>query len=380
MLPLSLMASAHAQCTETVSVTIALPVGWVVDSESAKSVTLVYTGPHAYGYDLSMTFPNETVSSWTVHDENALLVALVEAYGNDASLSFVITARVDVNGVLVVTVTVLGFNTLSSVTDSFDAVSASGIDFASNDYDFRGIGMSAAEPFMACNMGFSAGTDGVCSDSDGCIDNTCGEGGCVDAVAPAVGYSCDCDVGWFDNNGTCVDVDACRVSSETCGDHGACVDVIAPGTGFTCDCDTGYVSMDLVCVNEPGCAGYADTCSATDSSGACADIAPPGTGYTCTCGTGFLVNGQTCTYVDCGAPTASTGYTIASGTTYLASRRTVTCASGYSGSPAAVTCESSGSWSAQSGCTIVSCPSTPTQTNYVIATGASTYGTTLFAH
>jgi len=369
----SLIASASAQCSETVSLTIALPVGWIKQSESAKSVTLVYTGPHAYGYDLALTFPNETVSSWTVHDENALLTALADAYGNDASISFLINTHEDVNGVLVITVTVLGFPTLSAATSSYEAVSASGLDLTSEEYDFRGASSSASAPALACNIGYSAGTDDVCSDTDGCIDNTCGDGDCVDAVAPAVGYSCDCDVGWYDNSGTCTDVDACR--ENTCGDNGACVDVIAPGTGFTCDCDAGYVSTDLVCVNEPGCDGdTTGSCAATDSSGTCTDIAPPGTGYTCTCSAGFYVDSQTCTYRDCGAPTASTGYSIASGTTYYGSSRTLTCATGYTGSPSAIRCQSSGSWTGQSGCTIQSCPSSPTQTGYSIASGTSTYG------
>jgi len=369
----SLIASASAQCSETVSLTIALPVGWIKQSESAKSVTLVYTGPHAYGYDLALTFPNETVSSWTVHDENALLTALADAYGNDSSISFLINTHEDVNGVLVITVTVLGFPTLSAATSSYEAVSASGLDLTSEEYDFRGASSSASAPALACNIGYSAGTDDVCSDTDGCIDNTCGDGDCVDAVAPAVGYSCDCDVGWYDNSGTCTDDDACR--ENTCGDNGACVDVIAPGTGFTCDCDAGYVSTDLVCVNEPGCDGdTTGSCAATDSSGTCTDIAPPGTGYTCTCSAGFYVDSQTCTYRDCGAPTASTGYSIASGTTYYGSSRTLTCATGYTGSPSALQCQSSGSWTGQSGCTIQSCPSSPTQTGYSIASGTSTYG------
>ncbi len=295
-------------------------------------MTLVYTGPHAYGYDLALTFPNETVSSWTVHDENALLTALADAYGNDASISFVINSHEDVNGALVITVMVLGFPTLSSVTASYEAVSASGLDFTSEEYDFRGVSSSASAPAMACNIGFSAGTDDVCSDTDGCIDNTCGDGDCVDAVAPAVGYSCDCDVGWYDNSGTCTDVDACDVSSETCGDNGDCVDFVAPGTGFTCDCDAGYVLTD------------------TAQSG--------------------------CTIVSCGSPATATGYTINSGGTTYGSTRAVTCAAGYIGTAVALTCQASGAWTSVSGCSLITCASSPTQAGYTIATGASTVGST----
>jgi len=122
------------------------------------------------------------------------------------------------------------------------------------------------------------------------------------------------------------------------------------------------------------------SCSTTDSSGACADVAPPGTGFTCTCSAGFVVDtttpsSPTCTYRDCGAPSVQTGYTFNSGTTYYTSTRTATCASGYSGTATSITCGANGQWSASAGCTL-NCSTSPTQTNYVIATGASNQGAT----
>ena len=46
----------------------------------------------------------------------------------------------------------------------------------------------------------------------------------------------------------------------------------------------------------------------------------------------------------------------------------------YSGTASSITCQSSAAWTTSSGCTIVSCSSSPTQAGYTIATGASTYG------
>jgi hypothetical protein len=83
-----------------------------------------------------------------------------------------------------------------------------------------------------------------------------------------------------------------------------------------------------------------------------------------------------CTIRNCGNPTAGTGYALGSGSTTYGSTYTMTCVTGYTGTAASLTCESSGSWSSQSGCTLVSCPSAPTQTGYSLNTGSSTYGST----
>ena len=57
---------------------------------------------------------------------------------------------------------------------------------------------------------------------------------------------------------------------------------------------------------------------------------------------------------DCRAPTADTGYVVVSAlvTTYEGIS-TMTCATGYEGTAANITCEAGGSWSSQTGCSIV---------------------------
>jgi len=374
----------NAQCAEETSVVFSLPAGWSITDEGAKRVVLDYAGPMAYGYDLTITLPGYSSDSWTEDDSAALIGRLLNFYG-DSNLSITITATIDSEGGLVLTLNVLGFTTLVGASASYDSVSANGIVFtdssASSSSQFRGMQVSVSAPGISCQMGFSADSVGICGDTDGCIDNTCGNGVCIDDAAPLNGYTCECTVGYFDNEGTCTNIDGC--ASHSCGSNGACVDVAAPGTGFTCNCNSGYVSTDLVCVNEEGCATYpssSGSCSTTDSSGRCEDVAPPGTGYTCTCSAGYYINtatpsAHTCSYRDCGQPSSQTGYTVASGTTYYGSTRTVTCASGYSGTASSRTCQSNGTWTTSTGCTL-NCSTSPTQTGYTIAAGASNQGAT----
>ena len=56
---------------------------------------------------------------------------------------------------------------------------------------------------------------------------------------------------------------------------------------------------------------------------------------------------------DCSAPTADTGYVVVSApvTTYEGIS-TMTCATGYEGTAANITCTDAGTWSTQTGCTI----------------------------
>ena len=57
---------------------------------------------------------------------------------------------------------------------------------------------------------------------------------------------------------------------------------------------------------------------------------------------------------DCGTPTADTGYVVGlySTTTY-GSSATMRCATGYDGTAVDITCTAGGTWSSQTGCSIV---------------------------
>ena len=66
-------------------------------------------------------------------------------------------------------------------------------------------------------------------------------------------------------------------------------------------------------------------------------------------------NSQSIYIADCGTPTAITGYVVGSypATTYNSSSN-MTCDTGYEGTAADITCTADGTWSTQTGCSIVS--------------------------
>jgi len=72
-----------------------------------------------------------------------------------------------------------------------------------------------------------------------------------------------------------------------------------------------------------------------------------------------------------------TGYNIATGSSTNGSTRTVTCVTGYSGTATSITCGSNGAWSSSTGCTIISCGTPIAPTGYGFVDGAHTYGTVL---
>jgi len=335
--------TAYGQCTETASVTLSAAAGWSVTEETSNQVTVSYFGPKAYGYDLSLAFPGETVSSWSSEDETLLLANLASFY-NDPSLFFTVSSRTDVDGVLVVVVNVLGFATSSSASTAHDIIASGGLQLA--DSQFSSVTATASVPGISCSMGFStADSSDVCSDTDGCLSDTCSDEGddlavCLDARAPEVGWSCNCSRGWEDNSGTCGRV--------TCEEPEQNQYVMATGDSVfeairTVTCATGYegTASDITC--------QADG-TWTASSG--------------------------CTIRDCGSPVAGRGYTVGSGSTTYGSTYTMTCATGYAGTAASLTCQASATWTAQSGCTIRSCSSSPSQTGYTFGSGSSTYEAT----
>lgn len=124
------------------------------------------------------------------------------------------------------------------------------------------------------------------------------------AAATAGHVALGCDIGFeADTSGLCVDQDGC--AENICGSQGTCNDIPAASSAevYNCTCATGYVYLDGACL-------------------------------------------------DCGSPASQTGYTIATGTTTIGSTRTVTCASGYGGTATALTCQSSGMWTASTGCIV----------------------------
>ena len=59
-------------------------------------------------------------------------------------------------------------------------------------------------------------------------------------------------------------------------------------------------------------------------------------------------------FADCGQPLPKTGYVLGSvRTTLYGSSVSVSCSTGYSGVPKALTCQANGDWSSPFGCTII---------------------------
>jgi hypothetical protein len=155
----------------------------------------------------------------------------------------------------------------------------------------------------------------ACNDKNECVPNNCitnGDTGalCVDHVAPATGYSCTCSsrTAWtlttVAGKLTCVDTDECAVvapSPNPCG-NGTCTN-IPLGGGYSCMCDPGYNELNGTtpspsCFHPDSCGASTDTACVTDQTGnRCVDNPPPRIGYTCDCENPAYTlseDGQTC--------------------------------------------------------------------------------------
>jgi hypothetical protein len=78
----------------------------------------------------------------------------------------------------------------------------------------------------------------------------------------------------------------------------------------------------------------------------------------------------------CPASPVQDGYIIASGSSVVGSTRTVTCGSGFTGTASSITCQSNGQWTVSSGCTgsTTTCSTSPVFDGYIVASGSSTAG------
>lgn len=145
------------------------------------------------------------------------------------------------------------------------------------------------------NAAYTGTNTASCTDLNACATDHCRDGGdtgasekCHDAVAPNIGYTCDCDSGFSFNGTTCVS--SCNPpSSNPCGAGGTCS--VNPLGGWNCTCGMGYTSTggsSPTCVNFDACAnGGGNTNCKTSAGNTCNDLPPTSTSYTCTCGTGY---------------------------------------------------------------------------------------------
>lgn len=140
-----------------------------------------------------------------------------------------------------------------------------------------------------------------CVDRDACVGNPCDNNGdttatCIDAVAPAAGYTCDCTEPGFKLNaagtaciGSCTRQPTDPVPSpvpatDPCGNGGYCA-ITGAGT-WSCTCPVGYVSTTDAtpgCVQLDACDAAAQTRCTSEPGNGCVDEAPPSIDYTCDC-------------------------------------------------------------------------------------------------
>jgi hypothetical protein len=66
-----------------------------------------------------------------------------------------------------------------------------------------------------------------------------------------------------------------------------------------------------------------------------------------------------CSPITCATPRSKVGYIIADGQSNWASTRAISCTLGYTGDPAAISCQSNGQWTSPVGCTAVGCGPVP---------------------
>lgn len=100
-------------------------------------------------------------------------------------------------------------------------------------------GAAGAEPGMS--GGATSGGTGGRSGEPSC------EGGCPRNASCVVEYDaafCECDEGFDEDEGKCVDIDECALD-DPCGEHALCEN---KGGGYACSCEEGYVGDGETCV------------------------------------------------------------------------------------------------------------------------------------
>lgn len=139
----------------------------------------------------------------------------------------------------------------------------------------------------------------TCTLSNACIANVddCNTNATCNSLGGG-SYTCTCKTGWSGNGhgaGGCVDTNECALGSNPCNDNGdttaTCTDAVAPATGYTCNCDTaeGYISNGVSCVltcNPPPAMPASEPCG---NGGTCTKTTPGA--WTCACPTGFSSTG-----------------------------------------------------------------------------------------
>lgn len=128
----------------------------------------------------------------------------------------------------------------------------------------------------ACPSGYSGDGETGCTDIDECAaaSDPCGvNGDCENGDGL---YVCNCDSGYQESGGTCVDINECMTNNGGCDPLAPCMNQI--GTARTCGaCPDGYTGDGYA-----GCVDI-DECAAGSPCGTGATCVNTGGGYACSC-------------------------------------------------------------------------------------------------
>ena len=152
---------------------------------------------------------------------------------------------------------------------------------------------TGVDPDPECDPGFEQ-LDGECVDQDECAlgtdDCDAEHGLCANTEG---GWTCDCAGGWqIEGDGhSCVNVDEC-LTAPCDATNGICTD---NDGSYECGCESGWTldADGVTCVNVDECALGTDDCD--DLGGTCSDTDG---GWTCGCETGWTLQGDGVTCAD----------------------------------------------------------------------------------
>ena len=140
------------------------------------------------------------------------------------------------------------------------------------DYDLR-------EYYCSCDKGFITTEDGqACENINECRyegqNKVCENGKCIDSMGS---YSCICNDGFEDQDGTCTDINECQEEGDLCL-HGKCYNI---NGGYGCLCNPGYIESE----DKHSCKDI-DECTnaSTCLNGRCKNLEGS---YVCDCNKGF---------------------------------------------------------------------------------------------
>ncbi len=266
----------------------------------------------------TLTVANSNTNSFAGSTGTSRVVTCSNGYSSSGGSSFTSTCLGVAPGVSdwssVLTCTVVSCLPLTVANSDTSNVAGNTLDTHSvtcgSGYEVSTSSISFTSVCTGTSPGVSAWSPiGPCYDTNGCIGNTCANGGditsiCIDVPAPGNGYSCSCSSGFIYNIGTftCDDENECLTSP--CHPSAYCANTIG---SFTCTCNGGYFGSGFSCSPSPCDPVFISggTTNPTDGTGS------TGSSLSLTCGSSYLVTPTGVSTFSCVAQSTTPGSTRA---------------------------------------------------------------------